>query len=332
MAADATAAPAAQAAPAVSFADVSSGPDAAMVALDAALAEGAPGGDATPAGDGAPAPAAAAPAAATEATDAKPSDAAPNDVDGARLRRGYSKLEADRQKVIELQNQARSQIAQAEQWKADAEAFKAFREDPGAFVLSQLKPDQVNKLLDRIAAEERSPEARRLDEIEARQERERTEATQAAQVRKVEEWKAGIVKGITEAGEKYDLVNALGLHGDVIDVITKYYEKNSERDDKGNVTKPAILPWETAAEAVENTRAERIEKASKKFGKRAPAAPAATPVVVKDATSDGKPPAPKRTGTTSLSSVPVAEAPVAASQLSADPVERERQILAELGL
>jgi hypothetical protein len=331
MAADATAAPAAPAP--ISFADTASGPDAAMAALDAVLAGEGEGSEATPAGSEQAGSAAVAAPSEAAAGDAKPEgDKAPPETDAAaQVRKGFAKLADERQKLLELQGKARTEIATAQQWKDDAEAFKTFREDPGAFVLAHLEAEKVNALLDHIAKGTKSPEAQEIDRMKAERQRERDEATQQAQIRKVDEWKAGITKNVTDAGEKFDLVNSLGLHGDVIDVITAYYDKHTTRDEKGNVVQHAILPWETAAEYVENERAERIAK-SKTYGKRAPAAPAATPAAAKDATSEGKPPAPKRTGTPTLSSVSVAETPVAASELSKDPHERERQILAELGL
>jgi hypothetical protein len=317
MSAEATAAPATQSA--ISFVDVPAA-DAAMAALDAVL-----GGDV---GDApADAPVTAAPAVA-EAKAAEPKVEATSDVEAARLRKGFTKL-ADREaKLVERENAARTALANSEGYRAKAEKFEEFERDPVAYFLANPNGEQINKLLQGIQGLEKSPAERRLDEIEARQKRERDEGEHASKLRKVEEWRDGIAKNVRDAGERFDLVNTLGLHGNVIDVITAYYEKHSTRDDKGNVIEPAILPWETAAEAVENTRSEWLDKNSKRYGKRTPAAEPP-----KDATnSDGTKPAPKRTGNPTLSSVPVAEAPVTAGQLSKDLDERERQVIAELGL
>jgi hypothetical protein len=331
MAAEATAAPATQAA--ISFADGPPAADAAMAALDAVLnGEGeaaATGGETTteakPAGE-----AAAAAPAATEAKVETPS----NDVEGARLRKGFSKLAEREQKLVERENAAREALARTEGIREKAEKFAEFEKDPVAFFLANPDTEQLNKLLAGITALEKSPAERRLDEIEARQKREREQSDYEGQVAKAKEWRDGVAKNIRDAGERFDLVNSLGLHADVISVMTSYYDKHSKRDEKGNVVEPAILPWETAAEAVENTRAEWLDKNSKRYGKRTPAATTTeTPASSKEATaSEGTKPAPKRTGNPTLSSVPVAEAPVSAGQLSMDPAERERQVLAELGL
>jgi hypothetical protein len=336
MAAEATAAPATQAA--ISFADGPAAADPAMAALDAVLSgeggEAAPAGgetaaEAKPAGE----PAAAAPAATEPKAEAK-TEPPSNDVEAARLRKGFSKLAEREQKLLERENAARDALAQAQGLREKADRFAEFEKDPVAFFLANPDAEQLNKLLAGITALEKSPAERRLDEIEARQKREREQSERDTQVKKAQEWREGIAKNIRDAGERFDLVNSLGLHGDVINVMTAYYEKHSKRDEKGNVIEPAILPWETAAEAVENTRAEWLDKNSKRYGKRTPAAAApATPAPSKEANaSDGTKPAPKRTGNPTLSNVPVAEAPVTPGQLSLDPAERERQVLAELGL
>lgn len=330
MAAEATAAPATQAA--ISFADGPPAADAAMAALDAVLngeGEAAAVGETTteakPAGE-----AAAAAPAATEAKAETPT----NDVEGARLRKGFSKLAEREQKLVERENAAREATARAEGYREKAEKFTEFEKDPVAFFLASPDTEQINKLLHGIQALEKSPAERRLDDMEAKQRKEREKADHESRVRTAQEWREGIAKNIRDAGERFDLVNSLGLHMDVIAVMTNYYETRSKRDDKGNIIEPAILPWETAAEAVENDRAERVEKNSKRYGKRTPAATTTeTPASSKEATaSEGTKPAPKRTGNPTLSSVPVAEAPVSAGQLSMDPAERERQVLAELGL
>lgn len=331
----AEAASAAAASPAsMSFLDTAAGADPAAAILDEVLSGAAPAGEAAPAAEGGEAeakPDGGTPAAAkpTEAAAAEPPA---TDIEAARLRKGFAKLADERQKLVDLQNTARAATQTAQQYAEKArkhdELTAAIGSDPAGFLLAHGGEALVQKALKGFIDMEKSPAEREIAKVRA----ELADRDAKAEQRRIEDAAAGwrnqtIAK--VQADERFDLVNTLGLHGDVINVITAYYDKHSERDDKGNVTKPAILPWETAAQAVEDTRAALLDK-SKRYGKRAPAAEATPP---KDATPAKPAAAPAKRAPTSLSSVPVAETPHLEDDLPTDDLDaRQAQILAEMGL
>jgi hypothetical protein len=297
-----------------SFVDGESGADSADAILDEVLT-----GEAPAEGDK---PVAEAPA---EGEKTPPPAAAAETPQAKQLRQGFAKLADERQKVLELQADARRQVQAAQQYAAKAEAHDTLtarlREDP-AGVIAELGDEAVNKTLQGFIDREKSPAEREVAKLRAETERDKAARIQQEQERVAADWRNGIAAKV-QADERFDLINAFNLHNDVIDVITSYYEKHSERDGKGNVTVPAILPWDTAAQAVEDNKAAALEK-SKRYGKRAPSAPPSTP--------SAKTQAPAKRAPTSLSSVPVAEAPHREEDLPMDPDERERRILAEFGL
>lgn len=266
----------------------------------------------------------------------KPPEAPANDIEAAKLRKGFAKLAEERQKLVEAQNTARAATAAAGQYREKAEKHDALvasiEKDPAAFLLAHGGEPLVQKALqgfidmEKPAGEREAAKLRAEWEADKKATKEREEQRQREQV--VENWRNDIV-GKVKSDERFDLVNSLDLHADVIGVITKFYEVHSERDHEGKVTKPAILQWDVAAQAVEDARAAKLES-SKRYGKRTPAA--ATP---QESTKDAPPakttPAPAKKAPTSLSSVPVAESPASADDLpSDDNAERERRLLAEL--
>jgi len=262
-----------------------------------------------------------------EAAKPEPVKAEPaSDIEGARLRKGFAKLAEDRQKLMELQNEARAATQTAEQHREKAQRFAEYEADPAGFMLKHADQATIDKLLAGVVAMEKSPAERRLDEFEARQKRERELAEQETQTRTVTEWKGNIARHVQAAGEKYDLINSLGRHDQVVQVITDYTVQNSVKDAKGNIIKFCEpLNWDVAAQAVEETLEKTLEKNSKRWGKRTPPAAPSAPV------SNGTTPAPKRSGTNSLSSVPVAETPASADEFPTDDLdERERLVLASL--
>ena|SRR6202142_590548 len=322
---DATATPAPTGAAAVgddgngkgfSFVDGESSADNADAILDEVLGGEAPAADAP--ADG---------AAASVADADKTPPAVPEAPQAVQLRKGFAKLAEDRQKVQELQADARAKVQAAQQFAVKAQAhdqlLARLREDP-AGVIAELGDEAINKALQGFIDREKSPAEREVAKLRAETERDKAAREQAETERVVANWRNDIATKV-QADERFDLVNTFGLHNDVIDVITTYYEKHSERDGNGNVVVPAILPWDTAAQAVEDHRAALIEK-SKRYGKRAPAAEQ------KKDTPPAKTPAAAKRPTTSLSSVPVSEAPAREEDLPMDPDERERRILAEFGL
>ncbi len=257
-----------------------------------------------------------------------------NDVEAARLRRGFAKLAEEKQKVIERENAARAAHTAAQQYQAKAakhdEVMAKLAEDPASFLLSHGGEELVQKALKGFIEMEKSPAEREVAKLRQEQaDRDRKQA-EREQTQAVETWRNGIYAKVS-SDERFDLVNALGLHAKVVDVITAYYEKHSQRDGEGRVTSPAILQWDQAAQAVEDAHATALDK-SKRYGKRAPAAAEATPP--KKDTPPAKQPA---SGTakkppTSLSSVPVADSPPSSEDdlPSDDNAERERRLLKEL--
>jgi len=341
--------PEAQAAAAPAAAPVSAGEALAMSFVDA------PGGDPADAildevlaGDSAAVdgePAAAEDAASAEgepaageaaAAPAEPAKETPptNDIEAANLRKGFAKLAEERQKVVALQNQARQATAQAQQYQAKAqkhdELVTALEADPAAFLLSHGGEALVQKALQGFIDQEKSPAEREIAKFRKDQADRDAREQQKQQETVATNWRNDITAKV-QADERFDLVNTLGLHGEVIGVITRYYEVHSERDAQGNVTRPAILGWDVAAQAVEDTRAAKLE-ASKRYGKRAPVAAAGTPAKP-DALAAKKPPGPAKKPPTSLSSVPVAETPLAEDDFDTANLDaRQAQVLASLGI
>jgi len=332
--ANAVAAQTADSGKSISFVDGEPGADSADAILDEVLAGETPAE--TPAEGGAEA--GAAPAAAAKPTEPAPETPAaaaapPEDV---RLRKGFAKLAEDRQKLLEQQNALRQERAAVSSYADKAKAYDALLErmkaDP-AGVIAELGEDAVNKTLQGFIDREKSPAERETLKLRAEIERDKAERLRQEQERVAAQWRADTAAKI-RADERFDLVNSLGLHEDVINVITGYYEKHSERDDKGNVTVPAILDWSTAAQAVEDHRAALIEK-SKRYGKRTPAAETPAPAgKPKDAPSaKTTTPAQAKKPPTSLSSVPVSEGPSQEEEFPVDDLdERQRRVLASLGL
>lgn len=256
-----------------------------------------------------------------------------NDVEAARLRKGFAKLAAEQQKVLELQNAARAEKSAAQQYATKAQKYdeltKALETDPAAFIQAHGGEALVQKALQGFIDMEKSPAEREVAKLRQEREQEKRETAQREQELKVVAWRNDVISKV-KADERFDLVNSLGLQTKVIDVIAGYYEKNSQRNDKGEVIVPAILPWDQAAQAVEDAHATALE-GSKRYGKRAPAPPPATAET--KPTPPAKPAAaPAKKAPTSLSSVPVADSPHTEADYSADPDERQAQILAEMGL
>jgi len=320
---------AAAAQPSLSFVDGDASADPAAAILDEVLAGTEPAAEPQK------------PAEAEEKTDpAKPAPEAtpetpPNDIEAAKLRRGFAKLAEERQKVVELQNQARAARSAAESFASKAqkhdELVASIEKDPAAFLLAHGGEALVQKALQGFIDQEKSPAEREVAKL--RQEQNDREAAREQREREqtAANWRNDIVAKVS-ADERFDLVNTLGLQRDVIDVITGYYEKHSERDDKGNVTKPAILSWDIAAQAVEDSRAAMLGK-SKRYGKREPVSTEAQAPAKKDAPPAKPATALAKKAPTSLSSVPVAETPDLPDDLPTDDLdERERRILAEFGV
>jgi len=293
--------------------------------MDAILNEVLAEGEAASAAEAKPqeAPADKPAADAEPATETKPADAPADETpQDAQLRKGFAKLAQEKERLLTLQNEARTAIQTAKQYEDKAKQFDALSAeldgDVAALVLKRGGPEAIKKLLDDVVALEKSPAERRLDALERERKAELEQQKQAEQRRQVETWHRSVVDHITGKGEAYDLINTLGQHAAVIEMITQHYAANNG----------AILDIDVAARALEETLAGSLSK-SKKFGPRG-AAPAAKPVAT--APSKGTP-APKQTGATSLSSVHASEIPATqgADDLPLDDKQRFDKVLAELG-
>jgi len=310
----------------MSFVDGDSPADSADAILAEVLGEG---GEGTPAAEapaeGAPAKEGEAPAAEA-APEGEAAPAVPETPEAAKLRKAWAKLHGEKQGLLEEKQAAKRAVAEAESYRQGHTNFqyivKKLQEDP-AGLLEELETSLgiaglSEKTLQGFAERTKSPAEfevqkmrRELAERDAREER-------AKQERVAAEWRDGIVRQVQGAGEEYDLVNTLGLHQQVIDTMTGYWERHN-----------AVLDWKTAAKLVEDHHAERIA-ASKRYGKRAPTPQVSTPATATKDASSAKAPAPAKRAPT-LSAVPVAEAPSKGSELSLDPDLRERQLMAEMG-
>lgn len=264
---------------------------------------------------------------------AKEEPAPTNDVEAARLRKGFAKLAQEQQRLVELQNAARAERSAAQQYAAKAqkhdEVMAALANDPAAFLHAHGGEALVQKALQGFIDMEKSPAEREVAKLRQEREQEKAEAKQRDMEARVVTWRNDII-GKVSADERFDIVNTLGLHGKVIDVITGYYEKHSQRNDKGEVVVPAILQWDAAAQAVEEAHAAKLET-SKGYGKRAPVSAAPEP---KKDTPPAKPAAaPAKKASTSLSSVPVAETPLTEDDFDSSDLDvRQAQVLAALGV
>ena len=249
------------------------------------------------------------------ALEAPPVVEAPHDV---QLRKGFAKLAADKQRLVELQNEARTTTERAKSFETKASEHDRFlaelAADPAKALHARGGKELIDKLLDGIVAMEKSPAEKRLDEFERAQKAREQAETQRQQETQVNQWRQTVADHVTQASEKYDLVNTLGQHAAVIEMIVQRHAATGQ-----------VLDTDVAAQALEETLAAHLAK-SKKFG---PRGPAATPTTQSNGNA-----APKQTGTTTLSAVHASEVPVRTdgSTLPLDPEERYRKVMSELGL
>jgi len=254
-------------------------------------------------------------------TDATTEVAAPTQTD-AVLRAGFRKLEAEKQKVLELQAEAKTAIDKA---KAADDFFAELESDPAAALLGRGGEALVDKVIDAIAdlskpsAEREVAKLKR--ELKAKDEaaaKARAEADQAATIAR---WQKGIVDEVTAAGEKYDLVNSLGYQNAVIDMITQHYA----------ATKQTMSTAQAAAK-LEDFLEGNLSK-SKKFGSRGTQAAATTPAA-KPQPAQGSAPQkpPKQQGATTLAAIHPTEVTVEDGDIQEmDPRKRFDAVMASLG-
>ncbi len=177
---------------------------------------------------------------------------------------------------------------------------RRIHEDPYGLLMEAGGEELVNKLIDATVEGAKSPAELEVQKLRREMEAEKARTKQAEETAMVQRHIRLVTDEVTKAGEKFDLVNSLGEHDAVYQLIVRYNAKHGH-----------LLPVEDAAEIIEKGLAERLSK-SKKFGAREAVKPPQA--------STGKPP-PKRSNTT-LSSVAAGEVPTAEDDGPQDPRER----------
>jgi len=224
------------------------------------------------------------------------------------LRKGFAALARDRKKLQEREARAEAKVQAAAAYEQKAQAFdnvvKRLHEDPIGLLREAGGDALINKALDGVIASEKSPAEREVERLRREMEDRDKRAAQERQDQLVANWRAGIVREVSAAPEKYDLVNALGMHDAVIEAITQYHIKHNG----------AVLPTDVAAAHVEKLLEGNLSK-SKKFSQRGAANSAVT------ATPS------RKTGATTLSSVASGDAPPVAAELPEDDDKRFEAVM-----
>lgn len=238
----------------------------------------------------------------------------------AKLRGEFSALARDRSKLREREATLNATLERSKSFEQKAASFDTLVSRLVAgdvSVLHQLGGDGneiINKLLDGVIASEKSPAEREVAKLKADLERRDAETKQREQEAGVTRWKATIRDDIAKAGDAYDLVNALGQHEAVVELITQYYVKYPG----------VVLDTATAAQTIEDQIAAGLAK-SKKFGARAPASTA------QPSTKGNPAPSGRKPGSVTLSSVPTSEVPAGAEdELPLDEKQRFERVMASL--
>jgi hypothetical protein len=186
-------------------------------------------------------------------------------------------------------------IAREEAIKAIEPKAKAFddvrrriHEDPAGLLREAGGEELVNKLLDQLGTQTLSPAEQEVAKLRKELDADKARVKAQEQEQLVANWKREIRAEVEKAGDTFDLVNSLGEHDAVVEVMTEYFAKYK-----------ANLPIAVAAQAIEEGLQQRLSK-SKKFGARG----AVTPPQA----SNGTPP-PKKKSNTTLSSVAAGDVP-----------------------
>lgn len=207
----------------------------------------------------------------------------------------------------------REQAAKAVEGKAKAfdEFSKLLSDDPvAAFKALGLDARGVfQRVIDKGEPPAPTPETEIAELKKWRDQREASER-QAAQDRSVNEQKAYVAKLVTDAGDKFELINANGEHDLVWESMLAYYTQHETAPD----------PLEIAA-AVEEHLAEKAERAlkTKRFATRINAQP-----------SNGKPQQPIP-GETTIAGNRATPVPSADDDFPLDDHERMKAVLRSLG-
>lgn len=232
--------------------------------------------NATPAAAaGTPAPAAEKPpeAQAQPATEQK-TEPQPKPID---LGKGFAALAREEQRIRGERQALKAEQQAIAQHRAVLDAIAKAKENPlAALQATGLTYEQLTEWI--LQNQQEPTEADRLAALEKReqerQERAKADEEKAKQdvaAKQIETFKGNLTKAITDAGEKYELINAEGAHEAVWEVIEGNFEKTGQ-----------VMAWADAADLVEKHLEERAKKllAAKKLQPKteqkqdAPAAPA----------------------------------------------------------
>jgi ketosteroid isomerase-like protein len=276
------------------------------------------------------------------ATEAAPTEIAPPALDVAaetkRLRKENLRLISDRQTLVQKTNEANQAIERAKTFEADALAYRNLEAtvaaDPIAFVLKYGKlgdgEEGVQKLLDKVIEMEKSPTERRLEALERERKEERAAAEKAeterreraameADNRAIATWKDNTANFAKTDPDKYDLINSLDMGPAVVEACLEYHRIHK------------VLPTaEVAADFVERRLRAGVKQSKFIKGLSAastPAAPAATQS--KAAPSNGTP-APKQSGSSTLTDVASGSSAPSAAEYPQDDLDRHNAVLAEM--
>lgn len=270
---------------------------------------------AEPAKSDTPAPAAD-PAAAAPATPAEP---AKKPLD---LGKGFAALAREEQRVRAERQALKAEKEALGRHQTLLDAAAKASENPIALLQAAgltyeqvtdwiLKNQQEPTAEDRVALLEQ----REAERVKAAKDAEEKAASDRA-TQQIETFKGHLAKAITDAGEKYELINAEGAHEAVWEVIEGRFNETGK-----------LMPWNEAADLVEAHLEERAKKllAAKKLQPKqdAPAAPAKSENQKTGPESDQG--STERTLTNRSTTGSSAERP---GSLPLDPDERTRAIVA----
>jgi hypothetical protein len=207
-------------------------------------------------------------------------------------RREFAAIAKERGKLREREAGlvAREKAIEATTSKAKAfdDVRKRIHEDPAGLLREAGGEELINKLLDHLGQATLSPAEQEVQKLRKELDADKANQKQREQQQLIADHKRQIAAEVEKAGETFDLVNSLGEHDAVYDVIVGYHGKYG-----------TVLPTAVAAQAIEDGLQARLGK-SKKFGARGAVTPAQA--------STGNPP-PKKKSNTTLSSVAAGAVP-----------------------
>lgn len=207
-------------------------------------------------------------------------------------RREFAAIAKERGKLREREAALaeREKVAKALEPRAKAfdDVRRRIHEDPVGLLREAGGEELINKVLDHLGQATLSPAEQEVQKLRKELDADKARIKQQQDQQLINDHKRSIAEEVSKAGETYDLVNSLGEHEAVYDVILGYHSKYG-----------TVLPVAVAAQDIEDGLQARLGK-SKKFGARGAVTPAQA--------SNGNPP-PKKKSNTTLSSVAAGAVP-----------------------